>query len=237
MTLQDQAGAGENGGILLASDHAYAVLRRDILMGVFAPGSNLRFAELRTRYDIGASPLREALFRLASQKLVLQESNRGFRVPPLDPADWADIVAMRRRLEPGAAEASVTRGDEGWEEALLLAHRRLKRLGSAAEIVTPLGDSDRSGKWEQCHRDFHFSLIAACGSDWTIHFCTLLIDQFDRYRRFAIPARSMQSRLALQHDALLIAALDRDAVACRDLLAVHVTDTGEAVADALTRLT
>ena len=223
-------------GTLLASDHAYAVLRRDILMGSCAPGSNLRFADLRTRYEIGASPLREALFRLASQKLVLQESNRGFRVPPLDRAEWEDVVAMRRRLEPPAAEASVVRVTEHWEEQLLVAHRRLKRLGAAEEIVTPLSDRSRSARWEECHRQFHRALIAACGSDWTIRFCDLLADQFDRYRRFALPSRAMQEKLAAQHDALLAAALDRDAAACGRLLDTHIEMTGAAVAAELKRI-
>lgn len=232
MTIQS---AHDTGGVLLASDHAYAVLRRDILMGVFAPGSNLRFVDLRARYDIGSSPLREALFRLAAQKLVLQENNRGFRVPPLARDDWADIVAMRRQLEPAAAQASLGRGTDAWEEQLLLAHRRLKRLGSAGDLVAPLGNA-RSGQWEDLHRQFHFALIAECGSDWTIRFCALLNDQFDRYRRFAIPARSVQLTLAAQHDTLLDAALSRDGAACRALLDSHIAMTGDAVAQELHRL-
>jgi DNA-binding GntR family transcriptional regulator len=224
------------GGTLLASDHAYAVLRRDILLGVFQPGSALRFADLRTRYDIGASPLREALFRLSSEHLVVQETNRGFRVPVLDHAEWADIVTMRRKLEPAAAEAAIAHGSESWEEALLLAHRRLKRLGPAADILTPLSATTRSAQWEECHRHFHATLIAACGSDWTIRFCGLLSDQFDRYRRFAVPARAVQQALAGQHDAILAAALDRDGAAARAVLDDHIAMTGAAVAEELRRI-
>jgi DNA-binding GntR family transcriptional regulator len=195
----------------------------------------LRLADLRARYGIGASPLREALFRLAAQKLVLQENNRGFRVPPLSRDEWDDIVAMRRQLEPAAAEASVRRGDEAWEEQLLLAHRRLKRLGNAVDLLAPLQNS-RTGEWEEFHRQFHFALIAACGSDWTIRFCALLNDQFDRFRRFAIPARAVQTELADQHDALLEHALSRDESACRALLDEHIRMTGDAVAHELKRL-
>jgi GntR family carbon starvation induced transcriptional regulator len=224
------------GGTLLASDHAYAVLRRDILLGVFAPGSALRFADLRARYDIGASPLREALFRLSSEQLVVQETNRGFRVPLLAHAEWADLVTLRRQLEPAAAEAAILHGSEAWEEALLVAHRRLKRLGPAADILTPLTDTARSAQWEECHRHFHATLISACGSEWTIRFCGLLSDQFDRYRRFAVPARKVQAALAAQHDAILAAALDRDGPAAKALLDHHIAMTGAAVAEELVRL-
>ena len=233
---EERESTGAESGVLLASDHAYAVLRRDILLGVHAPGAALRFAELRARYDIGGSPLREALFRLSSEQLVMQEVNRGFRVPPLSREEWGDVVAMRRKLEPSAARAAVERGGEGWEEALVVAHLRLSRLGPAQEIVTPLGDSARSAKWETCHRAFHAALIAGCGSDWTIRIVGLLSDQFDRYRRFAQPGRGVQAALAAQHDWLLSAALARDGAEVERLLDAHVAMTGEAVGEALKRL-
>ncbi|MBC7156334.1 MAG: GntR family transcriptional regulator [Rhodobacteraceae bacterium] len=224
------------GAQLLASDHAHAVLRRDILLGVHAPGEPLRLADLRARYEIGASPLREALFRLAAEKLVVLETNRGFRVPPLDRGDWDDIVAMRRRLEPAAAREAVTRGTDLWEEDLIVGHRRLQRLGRADEIVAPLAPSDRAQRWEVAHRHFHAALIAACGSDWTIRFCALLGDQFDRYRRFAMPSRPVQSTLAGHHDALLDAAIRRDGALCEEILDRHIAMTGEAVAAELARI-
>jgi DNA-binding GntR family transcriptional regulator len=233
---EEVGNAGAEGGVLLASDHAYAVLRRDILLGIHAPGAALRFADLRARYDIGGSPLREALFRLSSEQLVMQEVNRGFRVPPLSREEWGDVVAMRRKLEPSAARASVERGGERWEEALVVAHLRLSRLGPAQEIVTPLGDGARSAKWEVCHRAFHAALIAGCGSDWTIRIVGLLSDQFDRYRRFAQPGRGVQAALAEQHDAMLSAALARDGAKVEELLDAHIAMTGEAVGEALKRL-
>jgi DNA-binding GntR family transcriptional regulator len=166
----------------------------------------------------------------------MQEVNRGFRVPPLSREEWADVVAMRRKLEPAAARAAVEQGSDVWEEALMVAHLRLSRLGPVQEIVTPLGDSARSAKWETCHRAFHAALIAGCGSDWTIRIVGLLSDQFDRYRRFAKPGRSVQAALAAQHDAMLSAALARDGAGVERLLDTHIAMTGDAVGDALKRL-
>lgn len=229
-TLRDDRDRSET---LLESDRAHAALRADILMGVHPPGGALRLADLRQRYRIGPSPLREALFRLASQRLVLQESNRGFRVPPLAAAEWADVVATRRHLEPAAAAASVAAGGEAWEETLILAHRRLGRLGPVSTLLEEPADSASIARWEAAHRGFHRALIAACGSAWTVHFCDLLADQFDRYRRFFPPSRPVQDSLAAQHDALLQAALDRNAQACRGILDAHVEITGRAVAQGL----
>jgi GntR family carbon starvation induced transcriptional regulator len=146
----------------------------------------------------------------------------------------AEVPCARRCS--GAARAAVDRGGEAWEEALLVAHLRLSRLGPAQEIVTPLGDSARSAKWEIAHRAFHAALIAGCGSDWTIRIVGLLSDQFDRYRRFARPGRGVQAALATQHGEMLDAALARDGAGVERVLDAHIAMTGDAVAAALVRL-
>ena len=158
----------------------FRLLRSDIISGTLQPGARLRFIELQARYDIGTSPLREALSRLAADRLVIQEVNRGFSVPPISLEDFADIARLRSALERGAIEASIARGDETWEEQVVLAHHRLRRLGRQESDPQ---DEAIPEEWERRHRAFHTALIAACGSPWTLHFCGVLYDQFDRYRR------------------------------------------------------
>ena len=212
---------------------ALEALRRDIITGTLEPGRWLRLIDLRQRYDTGTSPLREALSKLAAEQLVVQEANRGFRVPPLDETEFRDVLGLRRQLEPWAAGKSVQLSDELWEEALLLAHRRLKRIGPPAEVFSEGIASERVRQWEQAHRNFHATLIAACGSPWTIRFCAVLSDQFDRYRRHARPADSIQADLTKQHDQLLELALGKQAEACAALLDDHVRLTGEGVLQAM----
>lgn len=211
------------------ADEVFGRLRSDIVGGALDPGRRLRFVELQARYGVGTSPLREALSRLAADRLVVQETNRGFRVPPLDMEEFRDLARLRRNLEAQAARASVAAGDEAWEEALLLAHRRLVRLGRQEDMVGDAAAAADAAEWERRHRAFHTALIAACGSAWTLHFCGLLYDQFDRYRRRARPDRAAQADLAAEHDAMLTAALDRDADATAGLVAAHVDRTAEVV--------
>ncbi|MGF1627415.1 MAG: GntR family transcriptional regulator [Alphaproteobacteria bacterium] len=214
---------------LTDSDDVFARLRSDIVMGALAPGSRLRFAELKARYGVGTSPLREALSRLAAVRLVAQEANRGFQVQPLNRADFQDIVEMRCRLEGDAARASVARGDEAWEERLLIAHRRLVRLGRQEELLRDGIDSTAAQSWEARHRALHHALIAACGSPWTLHFCDLLNDQFDRYRRRARSDAAVQAELAPQHGAMVEAALARDSARVAGILVAHIRRSGDVV--------
>ncbi len=215
------------------SADAFRLLRADIISGALAAGSRLRFIELQARYGIGTSPLREALSRLAADRLVVQEVNRGFRVPPISLADFEDIAALRIELERQAIEAAVRSGDDAWEEGIVLAHHRLRRLGR--QEAAPEGDAVPE-EWEARHRAFHNALIAACGSPWTLHFCAVLHDQFDRYRRLAGRDPQVQVTLSQQHEELLDAAIARDAPRAGQVLADHIDLTRRAVIERIRRL-
>jgi GntR family transcriptional regulator, carbon starvation induced regulator len=208
-------------------DTVFGRLKNDILLGVLAPGSRLRFNILQERYEVGTSPLREALSRLAAGRLVLQETNRGFRVPPISRADFADITKVRREIECPAIVESVRQGDNDWEERLIIADHRLRRVSRDGKKAFP--DHGVSGEWESRHREFHLALIGACGSEWTLHFCGLLYDQFDRYRRSVGTDAGAQAPLARHHALLVEAALARDATKAGEVLADHIDQTAELI--------
>lgn len=214
----------------IVSADIFRLLRSDIISGSLEPGARLRFIELQARYGIGTSPLREALSRLAADRLVIQEVNRGFRVPPVSLEDFADIARLRTSLERGAIEASIARGDETWEEQIVLAHHRLRRLGR--QESDPQEEAIPE-EWERRHRAFHTALIAACGSPWTLHFCGVLYDQFDRYRRRVGRDAVIQAGLSRQHDQLVEAAIARDAPRAGAILEDHINITAKTVAKRL----
>ena len=201
-------------------------LRADIVSGALKAGARLRFSDLQNRYETGTSPLREALSRLAGDRLVVQEINRGFRVPTLSRADFSDIAALRLDLETKAFRSAIMHGDEAWEEGIVLAHHRLRRLGANE---TGPETSDVPEKWEDRHRAFHGALVAACTSPWTLNFCMILNDQFDRYRRWAGRDGKVQAELSRHHTLLAETAVAHDVDRAVATLTQHITLTAEAV--------
>src|SRR5580700_3759218 len=109
------------------AESTYQRLRQDILWGRFAPGSPLRSDELRARYDVGISPLREALTRLSSERLVTTVGQRGFRVAQLTAYDVEDTMATRLVIEGEALARSMERGDIAWETSVVAAFHALSR--------------------------------------------------------------------------------------------------------------
>jgi len=73
----------------------------------------------------------------------------------------------------------MARGDVDWESEIIVA---IYRLEKSTRPRSP-DDALAYDEWERHHDRFHRSLIAACGSPWLLHFCELLSDQYQRYRR------------------------------------------------------
>ena len=53
-------------------------LTTDILQGVYLPNDKLQIKTLKDRYNVGTSPLREALSQLIAKDLVVSEINEVF---------------------------------------------------------------------------------------------------------------------------------------------------------------
>lgn len=203
----------------------YDQLRVDILTGSLRPGEKLRSEYLRDRYQAGISPVREALNRLATEHLVCRQDQRGFHVAGVSRADLAALTKTRCWLEEIALRESIERGDEAWEEQVVLAYHRLSRIPRSPEAASCAFNP----KWEEMHRAFHNALISACGSYWLIGFCEQLADQADRYRQLAATVDMPRRNERAEHQELMEAALDRDAERAVAIECAHLQKTTDMV--------
>jgi GntR family transcriptional regulator, carbon starvation induced regulator len=203
----------------------YARLRGDILRGMFRPGERLRLDALGERYEIGATPLREALNRLSAEELVNREEQRGFRVAPVSVSDLAELTKTFCWISELALRESIKNGDAAWEEAVVLTAHRLSRVArEGAE-----GYASFNPEWEERHREFHLALIAACGSRWLIDFYAMLMDRNTRYRYLAFADGSEPRDVEAEHQAIYDAVLARDADRAVAAASLHIRKTTDSV--------
>lgn len=204
----------------------YGRLRHDILAGLFEPGERLPFEALGERYGVGLTPLREALNQLSAEELVLREGKRGFRVAPVSLADLADLAMTLCWVADVTLRRSIARGDEAWEEAVVLASHRLHRLDDRA----PSRETGIDPEWERRHRDFHIRLIAASGAPRLNGYFAMLLDRYDRYMYLGVDAAAFRLRDAGgEHRAIFDAAVARDADQAVALTQRHIRRTAEIV--------
>ena len=199
--------AGTESAPKTIAESIYRRLRSDIIWGKFAPGSPLRSDDLREDYGVGISPLREALSRLASERLVTASAQRGFRVAPIQVDSVLDITETRIVIEGAALRRSIEVGDVAWETRVVAAHHALSR------VPVPTSQGAVAETWTVYHKAFHMALISACGSEWQLYLAELLFDQAERFR--LLPKVKTTSAGSLrdpvkEHQEIVDAVLNRD---------------------------
>jgi len=189
---------------------AYESLRRDIRSGSLLPGQPLRTEWLKTKYETGVSPLREALARLAAEHLVTAEGKRGFRVSQISEDDFDQLVDLRKDMETRALKMSIERGDEDWEGEIVSSFHKLSRTSPIDLSVDSLDEEAR----ELRHRKFHYALLSACGSRWQLRFLDHLTGHLERYRRIMTPRSNYSSVVAAdieeEHRLLMESVIDKN---------------------------
>lgn len=214
------------------SELAYQFLLKQLIEARIPPDAPLRIPALGKESGLGVTPMREALRRLESERLVVMENNRGFRAAPVTQAELTDLEDCRIVVETALLTESIRLGDDAWEGRILAAHHMLSKATEPAET----SDFDELQIWSVRHRDFHKALLSAAQSQWLHLFYTQISNHLDRhfFCMFTGASRSKylagtdllaQSRdvLGIEHHTLLMnAVLQRDQDAATQILAEHV---------------
>ena len=206
------------------SEIAYLKVKQDILSGRLSDDAPLRIEALKTTYDVGITPIREALARLEAEGFVTMHHNRGYYTTPLSPEDFEDLVFSRATVEVALLRRSIERGGEDWEVDLVAAHRRL------GNCKLDLRDPDLSDleRWEERHIAFHMALVGAAGARHLLAFYRSVYDHFRRHQKafVLLPSANrvgqgdqealraiecLERRMSIdEHTGLMEAALARD---------------------------
>ncbi len=222
--MQPMSVTAEDGELTLATS-VHRRLRDDILAGRLPPGLKLKLRELAEQYGAGASPMREALSKLAAEGLAERLEHRGFRVAEAQPDQLAGLIRSRVLAETAALREAIARGGQDWEDGIVLAEHRLNRLARSLDTARFLTNPE----WEISHQRFHQALLAGCGAPQLLAFCERLREEARRYRALANTMAYPDRDVALEHAEIARAVLDRDAERACGLLAQHYERTGRFV--------
>src|SRR3974390_1216542 len=205
------------------TEAAYRVILQHIISGHAPPASRLQISELCKMCSSSASAIREALSRLASEGLVTITEQKGFRVAPMSEIEFEDITSLRILLEQDALRRSIQLGGDDWEARIVAAHHKLART----EKRLKAGEVSLIDEWEQRNREFHDSLVSACGSDWLLRLRKLLFVHSQRYRLQSLTGGPVMRDSSIEHKRLLTSAMERKADEVCRLIARHFSTTYE----------
>ncbi len=221
VTTRVPASGDGTGGVSSLADQAYRAIRDLIVTLELPPGAPVREPELVVQLGIGRTPIREALRRLAQERLVEVFPRRGIFVTTVDVRDLARLCEVRAVLEPEAARLAAERATQDDLDELheLLAVLELRRR--------------RDDRWLiELDERIHRTIYRASHNP-------LLAETLDEYYAHALRiwmlalARTDLRAAVHEHAELLDAILRGRGDRAAELMRAHVETFEEAMRDVL----
>ncbi|MFI1718858.1 FCD domain-containing protein [Streptomyces sp. NPDC053513] len=177
-------------------------LRTALVGGELRPGEVYSAPVLAERFGVSATPVREAMQRLAVEGAVEVVPNRGFRVTERTPRELAELAEVRALIEvPVMLRLARTVPAARWAE--------LRPLAEATATAAARGDR---AHYAETDRAFHRAVLSLAGNE------QLLAVADDLHRRSQWP---LISAPALRHGDLVADAAEHtallDALIAQDL--------------------
>ena len=119
MTLRRPSPQQDSAPKRRAADVAYDAIETMISTLQLQPGSPVVEAEIAESTGLGRTPVREALLRMVSIGLIVQQPRRGLLVSHIDLADHLDVIQTRRVLERLLASNAARRATAPQRQAIV----------------------------------------------------------------------------------------------------------------------
>lgn len=205
------------------ADRVFAQLQDDIVLGVLKPGAKLGETELAARYGVSRGPLREAIRRLESRKLLERIPHVGTRVASLKAADLIEIYRVREALEGMAARLAAENMSAAevtalWE--LLALHEQQEDLQEDVAYFQHAGDLD-----------FHYRIIQGSHNRALIDLLIGEMYHLVRMYRYQFSTTANRPRKALGEHRQIVEAIEaRDGEMAELLMRRHISRAREYLA-------
>ncbi len=133
------------------AEKAYQILVRKIIRLDLTPGEPLAEKTLIEELEIGRTPIREALQRLAVEGLIVHMPNRGMFVTEVNATNAQHIYEFRSLIEGQAARLAASRASDKEIRDLTVLHLALVEATEADDI----------DRYVDCDRQFYSVLARA----------------------------------------------------------------------------
>lgn len=182
------------------TDQVYQEIRRAIITGQIAGGSRLNESILAAEMAVSRTPVREALHKLAQEKLLHSIPRAGYIVEEMSDDDIRDLFKTRMAIEKLAA---VWATEHITDEELQRMEDNLKR---ASEVL-------KSGLTQEMvglDTEFHGIIYRASRSKNLFRICNTLSDHTLKYRIALMHIPELALKTCEDHMAIFKALRSRD---------------------------
>ncbi len=192
----------------------YATLKEQVLAGTLPPGTKINERALGAQLGVSRTPLREALNRLAHERLVRLSPYEGYTVAPLTRQDFVELCELRVILEPAVAALAARQASD---EEIAALREATRTGGDAGEVLC--------SSFEQYLRrqaEFHLALAHAAHNE---RLEVLVMNAYDQQQRILACAWGHGLELSsahAEHGEIAEAVARHDAAEAAALMSAHV---------------
>lgn len=195
------------------ADQVFERLENDIIHGIYPRGEILTELKLVEQLGVSRTPIREALRRLESERLI-EDTGKGSLVLGITEDDLLDIMTIRERVEGVAAYyATLNMTDESRKE--------LSHIVDLQEFYFQKGDAERL---RQMDDQFHDAICYLSKRNVIMDTLIPLHRKTRRYRRIAMSDWERVPKTKQEHYEIYQAMISGNAELAQELTTKHITN-------------
>lgn len=192
-----------------------AALTAAVVSGELAPGTLVTVPTLAARFEVSATPVREALLELEKRGFVEPVRNKGFRVTEVGDDELADLAEVRTMLEPPAMARLAGALPADHEAAFRALAARMSTAAREGDLPT----------WLRVDLEFHLGLTRLLGNPLLVEVIADLRARTRLVGLAALQSGDGLARSAAEHHELLDLLARGDAEGAEALMRTHIGHT------------
>ena len=205
------------------SDHTYQLIKNDIVTCLLDPGMVIVQSTLARKYEIGVTPVREALRQLAQEGFVRSIPRMGYFVSPITIRDIDEIFEVRLIQDMASAKLAAERGQT----------EDLRKIEKMADFTYKYKDRTSYSEFLKHNADFHIAIAAATNNQRLVFQVSKTMDELNRVFHLGLDLKDSAEEMRRDHIALAEALIERKTDRAEQLVMDEIKVSRERVLEAI----
>jgi len=205
--------------VVSKADRIYSFLKHHILTCKLQPGQRLNEKELCQELFTSRTPLREALNRLAIDRLVFTGHYQAYIVAPLNVADVVNLCELRAAIE----------GHSGALAAERATPQEVERLSQLAHLPYEPGDRKTYERYLRANSRFHLAVAQCSRNDRLVGLVMSTLDEIQRPLYLGLDVGLDPTTAAAEHLEVVEAIRSRNRTLAQYLMSRNASQAKERI--------
>lgn len=210
---------------LTLTDRIYHDIKDDITSKAFQPGEKLNIKELARKYQVSDTPVKQALQKLAEEKMVVNTPNKGMSVRAMTPHEMQDIFDMRLMMDTFFIKDIVTTLNYN----TILRQQLINNLEAQKAFIENDDSNHKPEEFFELDLEFHTLYLAASGNQKAVDVLRDLQPFTYASGTYVSQPRYRDMECVAEHQAIIDAALASDLDALTAAVTAHLNNSRKAL--------